>query len=264
MKKFDVKVDNSSDYWCDFEGELSVYGFLKWRDQKLLELFMDKIVFFAWDYISLSSRFGIATSTKSFESFHHFQAEFELYKKGFEDIRYHNPLLFIHTYKDSWVFPSILFTMIEENPKNIICINPILNIDQLKDQYISQSSSMPIKIALDIGFNGIDLYYYLDNDVFNSWIDNKKTKRDPEIGGKDLWVDNSELAYLNTPRLNSFLRDLKKLCFKYGATEFQFENLGLNDFCEDGVMFNGEVVYYEDIVGMLEPHHRIIKSPPEV
>ncbi len=104
-----------------------------------------------------------------------------------------------------------------------------------------------------------ELICYIDNDIFNLWIDNKKTKRDPNIGGKGFWVDNSELAYLNTPRLNSFLRDLKKLCFDYGANKFEFENLGLNDFSEDGVLFDGEVIYYEDTVGLLMPHQKIVK-----
>lgn len=254
MGKFDIKVENPSEYWSDFEGELSVYGFMRWRGNKSLELFFDKIISFVWDYICLSNNYGIATSVKKFKNIQTFESEYELYKSKFDDIRHHNPLLFIHTYNDAWVFPSILFTNIENKSQKIVSIDPILKLDDLKGKY----TCPPIKIALDIGLKGVQLHYFLDNDLFNFWIDNNKTKRDPEIGGKGCWVDNSDLAYLNTPRLNSFLRDLKKLCFEYGATEFEFENLGLNDFCEDGVMFNGEVIYYEDIVDLLEPHHRIV------
>jgi hypothetical protein len=256
MKRFDIKVKNTFDYWSDFEGESSVYGFIKWDSKEAIEIFLDKIVLFAWNYKCLSDKFGIATSVKPLKSIDCIEADYKLYKDRFDDIRYHNPLTLMHTYNNTWVFPSILFTNIKERAEIIVSIDPIIKLEELKD---SQCACAPIKIALDIGLNGIQLYYYIDNDIFNLWIDNKKTKRDPEIGGKNLWVDNSELAYLNTPRLNSFLRDLKKLCFEYGATGFEFENLGLNDFCEDGVMFNGEVIYYEDVVDLLLPEHRIVK-----
>ncbi len=258
MKKFDIKVENSSDYWSDFEGESCVYGFFRWSNSNSLSFPFDKIVSFTWDYIILSQKFGISIPVKSFENIFHFEREYFQFKNKLEDNREHNPLLFIQTLNDLWLFPTVLFTNSIKKPEKIVCIDPFLNLNEV-DKYISQSSSMPLKVALDIGSKEVKLYYYLDNDIFNSWIDNKKTKRDPEIGGRGCWVDNSDLAYLNTPRLNSFLRDLKKLCFEYGANEFEFENLGLNDFSEDGVMFNGEVVYYEDIVHLLEPHHRIVK-----
>lgn len=257
MKRFDIKVNNSSYYWSGFEGELSVYGFIRWKGAESLELFFNKIVCFAWDYIFLSKKFGIAMPVKSFENIHHFVREYQIYKNKFDDVKYHNPLLFIHSLNDVWVFPSILFTEIEKQPEKIVCIEPILKLEEVKGKYISNSSSMPIKVGLDIGAREVQLFYYLDNDLFNLWIDNKKTKRDPNIGGRGLWVDNSELAYLNAPRLNSFLRDLKKLCFEYGATEFEFENLGLQDFSENGVLFDNEIVYYEDIYEILAPQHRL-------
>jgi hypothetical protein len=257
MKKFNIKVNNSSEYWSSFDGELTVYGYLKWSESAS-QLLLDKIILFAWDYLCLSNKFGISLPVKSFKDINHLQKEFDLYIKEFNDFRYHNPIFFMQTENNNWLFPSYLFTNIEDQPEKIVCIDPIIKFNQIGDKRISHSSAMPLRVELNIGLKGIHLCYYLDNDIFNSWIDNKKTKRDPEIGGKDLWVDNSELAYLNTPRLNSFLRDLKKLCFEYGATEFEFENLGLNDFCEDGVMFSGEVIYYEDIVDMLKPHQRIV------
>jgi hypothetical protein len=259
MKRFGIKVSNSSYYWSDFEGELCIYGFIRWKEAKSLKLFYNDIVQFAWDYIILSQKFGIAMSVRSFENIHHFESEYRTYKNKFNDVRNHNPLLFLHLLNNVWMFPSLLFTDLEKQPDKVICINPILKIEEIEGECISHSSSMPIKVGLDIGSKGIQLYYYLDNDLFNLFIDNKKTKRDPNIGGKGFWVDNSELAYLNTPRLNSFLRDLKKLCFQYGATEFEFENLGLKDFSENGILFDNEIVYYEDIYDMLPSKHQIKK-----
>ncbi|OXB06225.1 hypothetical protein [Flavobacterium pectinovorum] len=250
MKRKDIKVNNSSDYWYDYEAELSVYGFLRWEKQESLDFFLNAKNSFAWDYICLSNKFGIATSTKYFENIHHFESEFLLYKSMFDDIRYHNPLLFIHTYDESWVFPSILFINNEQQqPEPIVSIDPIIRLEELNSKY----TCTPIKVALDIGTKGIQLYYYLDNDIFNLRLENKKCLE------FEYPIDNSDLAYLNTQRLNSFLRDLKKLCFKYGANDFEFENLGLNDFSENGVLFDGEVIYYEDIVGLLLPHQKIVK-----
>ncbi|TDW52803.1 hypothetical protein EV144_1011496 [Flavobacterium sp. 270] len=249
MKKNDIKVNNSSDYWCDFEAEHSVYGFLRWEKQESIDFFLKSKISFAWDYIRLSNRFGIATSTKHFENISDFESKFLIYKNMFDDIRYHNPLLFIHTYNDSWVFPSILFINNEQQPEQIVSIDPILRFEELNSRY----TCAPIKVVLDIGTKGIQLYYYLDNDIFNLRLENKKCYE------FEYPIDNSDLAYLNTPRLNSFLRDLKKLCFEYGADDFKFENLGLEDFSENGVLFNGEVLYYENIVEILEPHQKIVK-----
>lgn len=253
MKKKDIKVEASSDYWSDFEGELSVYGFFKWRGANCLSAFTDRIISFTWEYIKLSQKYGIAQPVKSFENIHHFEMEYMEYKSCFEDERKHNPMLFIQVLKNSWLFPSVLFVDVKKPPESIVCIDPWLRLEEVKGQKISHSSSMPLKVALDIGTGGIDLWYYLDNDIFNLGLENKKCR---EV---EYLVDNSDLAYLNTPRLNSFLRDLKKLCFEYGATDFEFENLGLDDFTEKGVLFNNEIVYYEDIVDILEPHQRIVK-----
>lgn len=252
MKK---KVENPSSYWSDFEGELSVYGYLKWQR---FDSMLENVTSFTWDYINLSKKFGIALPVRTFQSRFDFETEYLDYKVKFQDKRQHNPMFFIQNHGDNWLFPSVLFVSEKDEPKKVVCIEPLTEFEEVNGKRISNSSSMPLRVSLDIGTNGIQLSYYLDNDIFNSWIDNKKTKRDPNIGGKGFILDNSELAYLNTPRLNSFLRDLKALCFKYGATEFEFEDLGLNDFCEDGVMFDGEVVYYEDIVELLAPEHRIV------
>ena len=153
MKKLDIKVKKSSDFWIDFEGELSIYGFFKWRDSNSLSFFMDNIITFTWQYISLSKKYGIAMSVKSFGDIEHFEKDYLLYKSKFEDEREHNPMLFIHTLNNNWVFPSILFIDITKEPEKIVSINPLLKLVQVEDKKVSQSSSMPIKVALDIKCN---------------------------------------------------------------------------------------------------------------
>lgn len=106
--------------------------------------------------------------------------------------------------------------------------------------------------------NHLSLHCLIDNDIFCSEVDNKKVKRDPEIGGKRCWVDNRATTKLNVPRLNSFLRDLKALCIEFGANDFSFENTLDADpenpdyFTEKRVMIDGKYYYYEDIEAELE------------
>ena len=40
------------------------------------------------------------------------------------------------------------------------------------------------------------------------------------------------------------------------AIDFDFEDLGLNDFTENGVLFNDEVLFYEDIYDLLPEEHK--------
>jgi len=68
MKRFDIKVHKLSDYWCDFEGELCVLWLYKTGETRILRFFLNAKISFAWDYICLSNKFGIATSTKYFEN----------------------------------------------------------------------------------------------------------------------------------------------------------------------------------------------------
>lgn len=238
MKRFNIKVENSSMYWADFEGDLCVYYQFRWVNENTF--FENKNIFIE-KYISLAKKYRIAFPINDFDYDSELDTFYPLYQK-----------------EDGFYYPTSLFVSPKDNlPRSIISIDPLITLENSTTKF-SSHGSIPIRIELLKQENERKVLCYLDNDIFNSWIDNKKTKRDPEIGGKDCWVDNSELAYLNTPRLNSFLRDLKKLCFEYGANDFEFEDLGLNDFCKDGVMFNGEIVYYEDIVDLLEPHQRIV------
>lgn len=59
-------------------------------------------------------------------------------------------------------------------------------------------------------------------------------------------VDNKWLAYHNTPRLNSFIRDLTQLWVdKYGWEFGYFE--GWYESGKDGILLDGKIIYQEDI-----------------
>lgn len=243
MKKRDIKVENSSRYWVDFEGERSTYFIFKWNQKNSIDYLQSNGEKFLEKYIEISKKYGIATPINTLE-----------YSKL-------NSELFFSLYKieDSYYYPTSIFLDVNtEFPQKMISIDPILTLDEYKLKE-SSHGSVPFKVELFNRENEITLICYLDNDVFNSWIDNKKTKLDPDIGGKGFWIDNSDLAYLNTPRLNSYLRDLKRLCLKFKMDDFKFENLGLEDFSQEGILFENEIIYYEDIFELLLPKYQIVK-----
>lgn len=61
-------------------------------------------------------------------------------------------------------------------------------------------------------------------------------------------TDNTELAKLNTPRLNGFLRDLRNLGNKYGGTWFFESNIQVVD--EHAFPIKGDFLYYSDDINL--------------
>lgn len=82
--------------------------------------------------------------------------------------------------------------------------------------------------------------------------------------GNIIYIDNSELSYLNTTRLNSYIRDLTLLMFEFGADEFDFSDeyqiyneKGISELYDDIYLkIKGEIVFYEDIYDLLPEEHQ--------
>lgn len=70
---------------------------------------------------------------------------------------------------------------------------------------------------------------------------------------KIIWGSNNEsksnyfLAINNTPRFNSFLRDLKILWIKEMNGKFEVDFNWYNNICNDGIIINNQIIYQEDI-----------------
>ena len=233
MKRLNIKVPYSSTYWTDFEGDLSVYYHFVWDE---LESHRE-IINFIKGYIAIALKYKIAVPVNDFNDLIiQSMSLYPLYQK-----------------ENNYYYPTYLFIDPKDKiARKIISIDPLISMENSFEK-LNPHGSIPIRVELLKREGKLKLLCYLDNDVFNLGLENKKCRE------FEYPVDNSELAYLNTPRLNSFLRDLKKLCFEFGATDFEFENLGLNDFTENGILLNEEVIFYEDIVDILESHHRIVK-----
>lgn len=238
MKKAStIKVEKSSNYWVDFEGDSSVYYHIKWNSKAAIEYFNKTYQEFIQRYIQLTNKFRLAITLNK-ES-----------NSALDEILLSN----FYLKDNNYIYPSELF--LDSNSEKadlLISIDPKLTLIE-SNKRESSHGSIPLRVELLVRESEIKILCYIDNDIFNLSLDNKK------CAPFEYPIDNSDLAYLNTPRLNSFLRDLKKLCFEFGASDFEFEDLGLYDFCEDGVKFGEEVVYYEDIVEMLKPHQRIVQ-----
>lgn len=73
--------------------------------------------------------------------------------------------------------------------------------------------------------------------------------KDPTIKS-DQTFDNTELAYQNASRFNSYLKALKALITKYGWV-WEFDDDEPNHYREfltkDGILLDGKLVYYEDV-----------------
>ena len=233
-----VKVNNSSNYWTDFEAELSIYLHIKWGSQNAIDYFKSKESLFVAEYIRIAEKYGICVPLQ--ESYESSKSLYSLYLRG-----------------KNIIYPTKLFLSEEDNkPYSVVSLDPLVyEIDQLETFF-----SYPIRVELIKKELEFRIILYISNDIFFPFIDNKKTKSDSFTRNENTLIDNSALAYLNTPRLNSFIRDLKKLSIEFGANAIELENLGLEGFSEDGVLFGNEVVYYEDIQDMLSPQHQIVKA----
>ncbi len=75
--------------------------------------------------------------------------------------------------------------------------------------------------------------------------------------------DNRPFAYRMTPRLNSFLRDMKVFAADY---EFRLGYEAPNEYCtRDGVLLDGKIIYQEDIdEGRVVPPDEYREMHPEL
>lgn len=260
MKKLNVKSDDTSSYWVDFDCDMIEYSFEWMTNESKIQL-ENQIVDFIKSYIKLTFQYGILIPP--FVQLETLDSQIENIIKinsDISEIEIPDPcIVFSHlySYQRTQLYPTILFT---EKDNKIKC-EKIVNLDLLMTlEDMKNGNEGVYSPPIRINFLKDTLTLKMSTDLFFLEIDNKKTKNDPLIGGKSFWLDNSELAFLNTPRFNSFLRELKRLCFESGAT-FIYENLWDNDplnpiyFSENGVLFNGEVIYYEDVYDILQ--HKI-------
>lgn len=117
----------------------------------------------------------------------------------------------------------------------------------LFDKY--RTLSLPVDFAFDFHEkkenNGI-LCFTLSS-KFTVWFEEVHNfeYNDTWDGGEESILDNSFLAYKNTPRLNSLIKDLKYLLDSIGL-QYIIQYWG-NQATPDGILLDGRIIYQEDI-----------------
>ena len=130
----------------------------------------------------------------------------------------------------------------------------------------------PVEYITEVNYNGKDAFLSFDGQ--GSFLDLKELKKDYQenweeevtlsiISNSNIWldvidlsevsrskendlIDNRVLAYRLTPRLNSFLRDLKNYVISIGGEVDLVEHFG-KYVTEEGVLLDGKIIYQEDI-----------------
>lgn len=97
-----------------------------------------------------------------------------------------------------------------------------------------------------------EYYISLNTNAFFSEIEgyNKEGK---------ITINNSELAYLNTTRLNSYVREIQKLMIEFGLGKVEFSNtteiLNVGEkskyYENEFLLVGDEVLFYEDVYDIL-------------
>jgi hypothetical protein len=162
------------------------------------------------------------------------------------------------------VFPTTLFVYDKQGG---IVSRSITDVLSLKTVYDEDPRGLPpVRIHNVMKKDYYGLSIIIGSDCFYPELhpDNEKVSmiERQTNQSKDEKVDNSELSYLNTPRFNSFLRDLFVLCEKFGG-EVTFENFLESDpqkpfyVIAKGILIDGEVLYYEDVEDILEQAYKI-------
>ncbi|WP_456314793.1 hypothetical protein [Pseudomonas shirazensis] len=229
----------SNKYWMD--GELFAAWGYYFKDNNYLknniQLFVDKYLSITLKYginlpslVAENNAFDINFLRKSFNASDKILIDL-LLKKG-----YSNKL-------DKYITTSFIFF---KNDKNEIT------------GAINKELEFFTKIA-DIDGISLGSYYIgLRTNAFFSILESWNSN------GEQVFIDNSELAYLNTTRLNSYIRDLTILMFEFCDNEFAFSDehptYDKNGKSElyDGIylLIKGEVLFYEDIYELLSEEHK--------
>ncbi len=234
-------LENSGKYWTD--GEI----FASWGFYFKEETFLaDNIPLFLEKYLAITLKYGINLPSLAVEN-----ETFDLERLKESYLKKDNPLRDLLLKRslseslDKYITMSCVFFKNEEKEivktvyKKLDFFSVIADFDEkcLKNYYMSLQTNA----------------FFSRLETFNS-------------NGESSFIDNSELAYLNTTRLNSYLRDLAILMFEFGESECSFSD-DYQDYDENGkstcfedffLLVNGDIIFYEDVYDLL-PEEQMYK-----
>lgn len=240
-------INNTSEYWAEMDFDVSSYC-IRWDTEKAKQYLEVNGTDFIYRYVLLANKYGILLPHHIKMSDHIkedvlnlIKTDKTIYSKDWINFRINN----LYIYGKELLYNSYIYTQ----RNSIIKLEEIVNADLLityQDVIFNNNNSIyaePVKITF------FKNYFYITfcSDAFFDELSNDNS---------DVIIDNSETAYLNTPRFNSFLRDFIILCFEYGATDLEFDDLKYENISEQGILFGNEIVYYEDIYDLLPEEHK--------
>lgn len=246
IKMSGKKINNISEYWKHMDFDVSAYTIM-WNTTESKIFLEEKTLDFIYVYILLTYKYGILlpnniqlNNNLTVNISYLIENEKTIFPNDWINFSFNK----LYSYSNGLLYKSVLF--VSKNDELIS--RQIVNTDLLMtyEDFFKESDNAYAEPVTILFFKN---YFYItfNSDAFFEKLNNRKTNGE---------IDNSETAYLNTPRFNSFLRDFIILCFQYGATDFEFEKLGYENISEKGVLFGNEIVYYEDIYDLLPEEHK--------
>jgi hypothetical protein len=269
-----VRIKNVSQFWWSDDAEYMYWHFL-WKNEEARTHVTNDQRTFLKTYISITHKYQILLPAIEFvikdDILDGYLQSVKLTFGNPKVIPFHG-LYDLDLVEDAigekigYTYPSKIFVDNEKGEIRSEILIDVLHLNTVNE--LKRRGYEPVKIGFTSSSASMSIYVKVSSDclfpVLFPWNGKvSQSIRDgyrPEFYTKN--IDNSELAYLNTPRLNSFLRELKKLCLFYGG-EFTFENLIDEDpnkpswINENGILMNGEIIYYEDIIELLDEKYRV-------
>lgn len=246
-----IKVERPNLYWT--EQHSAMWGFYWSLESR--KLLLDSKYDFVKAYIKICVKYGICIpvdylSGKSIEEI--VTSCLERTNDRSDWYILHN--LYVKPGYSTPIFPCLMYAKRDNDVQSdfYISVSPLSDFEGKGELVLNPYINHLCKVW---SYNKSDnsersIIFYLETDAFFNELSNHSLADN---------IDNSELAYFNTPRLNSFIRDMSALFFAFGAKTMAVDNLCeaveagqsskffLNDFLRVG----GEVIFYEDIYSLL-------------
>lgn len=269
-----VNVKNSSAFWWDTEGEqCATYFLFKFNEEstKFVEnnaaKFIESFTEIALKYKILIPLFTMSPDyvwniDHASRFINNFMSLYNPKRIGIDGVKYY--------IGSNLIFPSQLYINDDLGNIKLATLIDITKLNTFEDFLDStyESIDFPLQFSCTGGDNYFSLGVCFWNDCFYPYLFSNNAKQyalvnyDNRLDLKNKIIDNSNLAWLNTPRVNSFIKSFKKLCEEYGGvfmldTGYKQSEIEPKLVNEAGILLGNEIIYYEDIVNLLEDKYKI-------
>lgn len=244
------------------------------EDKVKLKEIQEKILYFNRRYIEISSKFSVGMligtdclKLKQIELEDHYikYQQSDFYEREVTNIlprapiSYGDPtvnacclestLLYLHNDNDEIVGKEVYDVYKYEGLNEVMerkAIDPSRVIDIYTEYYSKtlgymSQDSFPLDMTISLKTN---IFYYRIGRIPSRKRENWMSSRDFD------GIDNTEIAMKNTPRFNSYLRDVMKVWeddLNWEVSTPQLRGIKNEIYCPEGLRINGELIYFEDI-----------------